>query len=122
MPAIAKLVVLEVWGFLGLLLAIVAVRVLTGSINTRRLLHGRLDRGRLYFSPERVQLLVLTLGVATQFVLAVLDAAPAHRMPDVPTELLAVVGGSQAFYLGGKVYSIVPWRRTLRSLMRGGPS
>jgi hypothetical protein len=82
MPSVAQLVEWEVKGFLLALAAIVAGQILSGQINTKNLLHGRKNdtgepiydsngvfRGRKkqdtpYFSPERVQLLLLTLSAA----------------------------------------------------------
>ena len=47
-------VILFVFG----LAAIVAIKMLTGGINTRYLLYGMRRDGTRYFSPERVQMLV----------------------------------------------------------------
>jgi hypothetical protein len=56
------------------------------------------------FSPGRVQLLVLTIGMAMQFLLGVLHD-PSH-LPAVPMGLVMATGGSQAIYLGAKAWSI----------------
>ena len=99
----------EILFFLVLLAGIVAVRLLTGQINTRYLLYGskpgrRQDGGR-YFSPERVQLLVLTLGAATFYLTQLATTARAGKIPEVPDTLVVAMGGSNAVYLGGKAYA-----------------
>ena len=103
---LAWLVKLEVGGFLGGLAAIICYRLLTGGINTRYLFYGKLRDGTYYFSPERVQLLLFTLGVAA-FYLA--DAITHRRdgvLPDISGQTLALLGGSHSIYLGGKAVAL----------------
>jgi hypothetical protein len=90
--------------FLGALAAILSMRLLTGSINTRGLFFGRKD-SQYYFSPARVQLLVLTLGEAVNYLLTVLQTPNTHSLPPVPQEWLAILGGSNGMYLAGKAYA-----------------
>jgi hypothetical protein len=85
----------------------VAIQLLTGQINTDGLLHGRIS-GRPkgqdeYFSPERVQMLVFTLGAALYYLSQVV--ANPGKFPAVPTAWPAILGGSNAVYLGGKVWA-----------------
>jgi hypothetical protein len=104
---------LEVLLFLGGLAAIIFFRMLTGAINTRYLLFGSQRDGTRYFSPERVQLLVFTLGTAMFYLMQVMDlmklAKPGERpvLPDIPAKTLALLGGSHAIYLGGKAYNML---------------
>lgn len=56
------------------------------------------------FSPGRVQLLVLTVMTALQYVLATLHD-PSH-LPAIPSALLMATGGSQTVYLGAKAWGI----------------
>ncbi|MGA8763325.1 MAG: hypothetical protein WB562_10715 [Candidatus Sulfotelmatobacter sp.] len=118
LSAFVQIVVWEIKGFLLALLGIVAGQLLTGQINTKNLLYGRkndagqaiLDaNGRVqshktqdtaYFSPERVQLLLLTMGAAFYYFTQVLRNP--GTFPPIPTSWTATVGGSNAFYLGGK--------------------
>jgi hypothetical protein len=95
---------LEVFVFLSGLAAIIAYRILTGGINTKYLLYGTQKDGTKYFSPERVQLLLFTLGTAVFYMADVLKHRNAGQLPDISTETLAVLGGSHAIYLGGKAY------------------
>lgn len=93
--------------FLGGLAAVIAYRILTGEINTKYLLYGTQKDGTKYFSPERVQLLLFTLGTALFYVADVLKRRNSGVLPDVPAETLALLGGSHAIYLGGKAYTML---------------
>lgn len=90
-------------GFLGALAAIVGFKMLNGRINTRGLLQCKQEGG---VSPVRVQLLLFTLVAAGSY-LALVPAALATgkpMLPEVPPEILAMIGGSHALYLGRKSY------------------
>jgi hypothetical protein len=123
MPDIRQIVAWEVQLFLLALFGIVAMQLLTGQISTKNLLYGRKnDTGELipgpagltqcrkkndtlYFSPERVQLLLFTLGAAFYYLTQVLNNPNPGTFPPLPTSWPAVIGGSNAIYLGGKAYS-----------------
>ena len=107
MPEIAQAGAWIGLGFTIALVAIVATQLLNGQINTRRLLYGMRRGGALYFSPERVQLLMLTLWAAGSYMADAVAARPEGRLPDVSTTTLAIVGGSQAVYLAGKAYNFL---------------
>jgi hypothetical protein len=98
---------LEVLVFVGGLAAIVAHRLLTGQINTNLLLYGTKKDGSKYFSPERVQLLLFTLGTAMFYLNTVTQNRASGVLPDVSKETLALLGGSHAIYLGGKAYMML---------------
>jgi hypothetical protein len=104
---IAWFVKLEVIVFLGGLAGIIAYRILNGGINTKYLLYGTQKNGTKYFSPERVQLLLFTLGTALFYVTDVLKNRKSGVLPDVPAQTLALLGGSHAIYLGGKAYMML---------------
>ena len=91
----------EVILFIGGMGILILLRLLTGEINTRYLLWGRREDGTRYFSPERVQLLMITLGAAARYLTAVLHDP--YKFPEVSDEWLAVLGGSHILYLGGKL-------------------
>jgi hypothetical protein len=96
---------------LGALTAVVAHQLITGRINTKGLFHGRRGDGSQYFSPERVQLLMITLAGAARYLSLVMAhpaCAPGQTcsLPDFPTEWLQMVGGSHAVYLTRKAYSM----------------
>lgn len=100
--------------FLGSLIVLVLYRMLTGKINTRYLFYGTMRDGTLYFSPERVQLMIFTLWVALSYFLDTYETQVVHLppgqapvLPDVPTHTLALMGASQMVYLAGKAYSML---------------
>lgn len=119
MPKVQQIITWEIQLFLLVLAGIVLVQLLTGQINTRNLLYGRKnDSGELipgascrkkddtlYFSPERVQLLLFTIGAAFYYLTQVLNNPSPGTFPPLPTTWPAVLGGSNALYLGGKAYS-----------------
>ena len=125
MPDINQIIIWEVQLFLLALFGIVVMQILTGQISTKNLLYGRkndtgdpivgadgLTHGMkkkkedtLYFSPERVQLLLFTLGAAFYYLTQVLNNPNPGTFPPLPQSWPAVIGGSNAIYLGGKAYS-----------------
>jgi hypothetical protein len=124
MPDVRQIVAWEVQLFLLALFGIVVTQLLTGQISTKNLLYGRMnDTGNpivgadgrtqdmkkkddtLYFSPERVQLLLFTLGAAFYYLTQVLNNPNPGTFPPLPLSWPAVIGGSNAIYLGGKAYS-----------------
>lgn len=104
MPALQVLVYWEGTLFFGALAIIVLIKLLTGGINSRWLLFGRKNSDH-YFSPGRVQLLVLTLGGALNYLATVLQAPDSSSLPPLPQEWVALLGGSNAVYLAGKAYA-----------------
>lgn len=104
---IPSLVKLELYVFLGALAAIISYRLLTGQINTKGLLYGTKKGGAKYFSPERVQLLLFTLGTAMFYLNNVIEHRNSGVLPDVSHETLALLGGSHAIYLTGKAYMML---------------
>jgi hypothetical protein len=94
----------EVILFVGGLAAIVGYKLLTGGINTRYLLYGTRPDGTRYFSPERVQLLVATLAIAAQYLLAA-SHTDSHSLPTLPGGTLQLLGLSNSVYLGGKAWN-----------------
>jgi len=102
----------EVWGFLGLLAAIVAYRLLTRQIN----LHGLLKRknGSGSLSPERVQLLLATMAFGGKYLSDVFQASNSDKLPDIDPQWLYALGGSSALYVLGK--SITTFRKRTRKI------
>jgi hypothetical protein len=107
MLSLSKVIVWTVYLFLGSLFATVAVQFLVGQINARGLLSGRVRGGASYFSPERVQLLIITLGLALQYLAQVLENTTPGQLPPVPQSWVALLGGSHAVYLAGKAYAML---------------
>lgn len=103
MEPLATVITFQMWFLLGALALIVGYKMLTGRINTSGLLE---DKERRSLSPSRIQLLLFTFVGAGACLAAVPEMfeAAAPRLPEVPAELLLLLGGSQAVYLGGKSY------------------
>ena len=55
-------------------------------------------------SAGRVQMLVLTVGTALQYLLTVIHNP--SQLPTIPQGMLFALGGSQAIYLGAKAWSL----------------
>jgi hypothetical protein len=109
MALLAELVEWEALIFLLGLAAVVVMQLLTGQIKTTGLIHGRIP-GRpknqdQYFSPERLQLLVFTLGAALHYLSLVMTNPSPGTFPPLPATWTAILGGSNAVYLGGKTWA-----------------
>jgi len=113
-----RLVQWELGLFLFALSAILAAQLLTGQINTTRLLHGRIRQRKpgedLYVSPERIQLLIFTLGAAFYYLVTVVENPHPGTFPPVPDAWLALLGGSNAIYLTGKAFTQLGSRVPIR--------
>ncbi len=96
---IGKVIVI---GFVVALISIVAVKMFVGQITLSGLIH---DKETNTLSPGRLQLLVVTLIGALSYYSKIIGADDLTTFPPVPTELLIVLGVSNAGYLGGKLYS-----------------
>lgn len=97
----------EIALFLSALAAILAFRILTGKINTRYLLYGTRGDGSRYFSPERVQLLIITLAVAIEYLADASQPGNSGKMPDLPYGAVQLLGASNAVFLGGKALAFL---------------
>lgn len=103
MKSLSIFVRYEIWLLILGLIFVVGYQLLTGRINTKKLLHNKTtDRP----SPGRVQLLMLTLVGALYYLLT--TAENPRELPDIPNELLLILGGSNLIYLTGKASSFFP--------------
>ncbi len=106
MTGLVTLIRWEVQIFLLALAGVIVVKLLNGEINTSGLFHGRIsgrDRNHdQYFSPERVQLMLVTLAAAFYYLNLVLNNPKPDSLPDIPQSWPTALGGSNAVYLGGK--------------------
>lgn len=105
MDALATVLRCEIWALLIGLASIIAYQLLTGRINTRGLLRDKMN-GRA-FSPSRLQLLMATAAGALYYVLLIFANEKPGEFPEVPRALLVLLGGSHAFYLGGKLTGLL---------------
>ena len=111
---VARLLALEGWGFLSLLIAVIAYKILTRQIN----LSGLLLRKGLSSSPspERVQLLLATIAMSARYLSSVAHA-PNNALPDIDPQWLYLFGGSSAIYAAGK--ALTTFRKDSTKLERG---
>jgi hypothetical protein len=123
MNAAARFASWELTVLVGGFIVIVLWKLLTGGISLNNLLYGDLrQRGETagftkVFSPGRAQLLMLTIISAVYYLLQVIHDP--SKFPDLPQALVAILGGSQAVYLGGKAQSMLLGR--LRDLIDRRP-
>jgi hypothetical protein len=115
MRELSTLLRYEIWFLLIGLATVVAYQLLTGLINTRGLLDEKAGDRR--FSPAQLQLLLFTVGGAFYYLLLVIDNPNPGTFPDVPSELLLVLGGSHVFYQTGNLSSLL--RQKFGSLLSG---
>jgi len=102
MPGITRLITWVGLAFLLVLFGSVAVRLLTGGLRTRGLIAGRTAAGSRFVSAGRVQLLIVTLVAATQYLTKVWQNP--STFPEVPQNWLLLFGASQVLYLGTKFH------------------
>lgn len=85
--------------------AVVLLQIVTGHISLKGLLETKEADGRRSFSPARLQLLLFTVVAALWYLHAVLKHPGAASLPSLPQNVIAVLGGSHAAYLGGKAFT-----------------
>jgi hypothetical protein len=93
--------------FVAAMACAIAIKLLTGGINMQGLLYGRTARGKLYFSPERVQLLLFTLWTAISYLADAGQNRRSGKLPEIPEATLAMLAGSHMIYLGGKAMAMI---------------
>jgi hypothetical protein len=96
---LASVMLIEMWLFLGCMTLVIILQLLNGSIATRGLLS---DKSTHEFSPARLQLLVATLFGALFYLFKALDPSSMGRLPEIPEEVMLLLGGSNILYLGAK--------------------
>jgi hypothetical protein len=97
-----RLLCLEMRGFLFLLVAMLAYRMLTRQINLGGLFARKTSEGAV--SPERVQLLLATIAVSAGILSGALHSTNG-ALPDVSKQWLAVFGSSSGLYVSVKAFT-----------------
>jgi len=105
MPGLVRAARLEMVVLLGGLMIVVLLKVLARGINMSGLLEVKHGDDQGSFSPGRAQMMMATVLTGLYYLLQVMNNPTAGSLPDAPTGLVAVLGGSHAIYLGGKVQS-----------------
>ncbi len=85
--------------------AVVLLRIATGRLSLDGLLYTKDADGQRSFSPARLQLLLFTVVIAAQYLHAVLVDPRQDSLPKLPQGAIAMLGASQAAYLGGKAFT-----------------
>ena len=101
-PIMSEILRYEVWGLVGGLALILAYRLLTGSINTAGMLN---EKGTGQYSPARLQLFLFTLAGAVYYAGLCYQA---KIFVKVPNEVIALLGGSNGFYVVSKFFNLRP--------------
>jgi hypothetical protein len=99
MGVLAEVLKWVLGGWLALLAALIALRMLSGAMIISGLL--RIE-ARAPFGFDRLQLVAVTLFFAAGYVVASLYRDPADGMADIPTPLLLILVGSHGTYLATK--------------------
>jgi len=96
-------------GWLVGLAATLLYAMMRGSMQMNGLFTTDVDNDGIadQFHPERVQLLLVSLFGIVGYAIMTMDAAHAAKttltvLPDIPDELLMLLGASNSFYLTGK--------------------
>jgi hypothetical protein len=108
MHSLSSLALWEGFILLGGFFGIVFWKLFTRQISLAHLLEGDCREGSGYsskFSPGRAQLVFFTTVFAVYYLAQVIHDP--SRLPQIPDAVVAVLGGSQATYLGGKAYSLM---------------
>ena len=91
--------------------ALLAVGMLGNTVRIRGLVYHKTAHGLGDVSPERVQLLLVTLAIATGYLVQVLRSADATGPPGPPLGWTALVAASNGIYLAGKAVKSFRARR-----------
>lgn len=102
MPEFTDFLIWAGLGFLLVLFGIVVFRVMTGEVRTRGLIEGTTPRGSRFVSAGRLQLLIVSLVVAAQYLTQVWHTP--QTFPDIPQHWLLFFGGSHVLYIGSKLH------------------
>ena len=98
-----SVVVLALIVWLTAVAAIVFYRMLSGEIHCDGLLRRAPNEP---LDPERIVMLIGTVAAAAYYAataLSTMDGVSVGKLPDVPDLTLELLGGSQLFYLAGKI-------------------
>ena len=124
MPPLTTIIRYEILLFLGALALIVFYQLLSRKINLRRLLFAKgraaaspsIQRKISGLSPSRIQLLVVSIGVAL-YLLAEVVRDPS-QFPEIPSGLLLLMAGSETIYLARKFNNLLLRGSTQRGIRR----
>ena len=102
MNTLATVLKYELLVLLTALAALLAYRMITQQINVTGLLMDKTS-GRA-ISPGRIQMLIVTLGIAGYYLMLVVDSKNKGQLPELPNEYIVALGGSHSMFLLGKLW------------------
>jgi hypothetical protein len=105
MATLIRVGIFSGFAFLAGVGVIVALHMISGRIPLAGLLDSKGADGQPSFSPARLQMLIFTMVVAARYLFMVISHPTAGALPTLPQGVVAALGGSQAFYLGGKAFT-----------------
>ncbi len=100
---LARLLDLELLGFVYALAASIVFQLLTRRINLDGLLVSKDGSGEL--SPGRVQLLITTIAACARY-LSQVQGSKSLNLPDIDNTWLYLFGGSSGIYVLGKAWAL----------------
>lgn len=98
MSFVAEFMIIEIWFLLIGMAAIIIYQLATGRINLKGLLYEEKMTNK--FSPDRVQLLLVSVAVALYYLLKLFKDPT--RFPMVNLNVLLALCGSNLVYIAGK--------------------
>ncbi|WP_154656035.1 hypothetical protein [Fortiea contorta] len=117
---LSNLIQIEIWVFLVGLMSSVFFLLIKNKINIRGLLFEK--GGKKAYSRERLQLLLLSLIFVVVYLIQVRQninlcklANVPCSLPEIRSEYLLILGGSNFVYIWGKLSSIINERRSERA-------
>lgn len=111
---IARILRLELLGFLYVLVAVIAYQMLTRRINVSGLLQQKDGGGGA--SPERIQLLLATMAAGANYLVEV-GKSTNGNLPDISNTWLYLMGGSSSIYVLRKAWSTFASKNKLGGLL-----
>lgn len=106
---IPELLSIIILAWLGALALLIVTAMINGTMQLNGLFATDVDNDGIAdeFHPERVQLLLVSLLGIASYAFMTLEAANASKaalaiLPDIPDELVMLLGASNSFYLSGK--------------------
>jgi len=105
---VSKVVEIFFIGWMVALFSVVMIKLLRGDINMAGLLNTP-QVSNSDIDLERLVLVISTLIAAIYYIMLTMEMTcfpdvPGCRLPDVPDELLMILGGSHSAYLTGKIF------------------
>ena len=107
MEGVAALARWGAYGFAITFLLTFVYKMLIGTISLDGLSHRSQQGGSGILSVGRTQLVVLTLVSAAIYVRQVVTSSDWSTLPPAPEAMVAIMGGSQLFYLTGKARALI---------------